>query len=317
MPKDLSNNKLESLPIKERIRYFENLKEYCKELNYSRKNSKSIIKPMISKVFPILRNYNYEIIGEENIPSDGKCLFICNHSNSHDFFTAQEVFKKLGTNVSVFAAEDDLNLLSRFIFKYCDAVLIDRNNKESTKNGILDLSSNLFDIPGVIFGEGTWNLHPYKPMQQIKIGAAKIAAIAEVKVIPTIFEYVETTKICDKEKELYTNCIIKFGNPISISREESLIEQTNHIQTVLEEMRLDLWKDLNILKTSIKDVDQQLYLNHTYLKKFGAFGFNYDSANEEKFLFSKNNERIENEFYLNERNEFVPGITQKIKYKSK
>ena len=301
--------KTENLSSDDKIKYFNKLKKYCME-TYSNNNEN--VNLMLYKLFPLMRNFNYEIIGEEFLPDDGCGLFVCNHSNSHDFFTAQEVFKKLGSNVSVFAASDDLNIFSKFIFKSCNSVLIDRYSKDSIQKGIIKFSSKLINgIPGVIFGEGTWNLHPYKPMQPIKIGSAKMAAISDVKIIPTIFEYVEVPMLCNKEKNLYSKCIIKFGEPIKIRKDDNLILKTNLIQFKLENMRLDLWNDLSISKMKLDDVDKELYLNHTYLKKYDAFGFQYDSEKESKFLLSKNNSFVENEFCLNSNNEFIPGIIKK------
>ena len=70
----------------------------------------------------------------------------------------------------------------------------------------------------VIFGEGTWNLHPYKPMQNIRIGGVKAAAIAGVPIVPVILEYVEVPGLCSREKDLYSyvnhTWLKKFGTPL-------------------------------------------------------------------------------------------------------
>lgn len=307
----LSNKEVEKLTTKEKINYYSKLKKYC--IIKEKHNIKSKIgHEIITQIYPFLRNYDYDIIGIENIPDNGKALFLCNHSNSHDFFTAHEVFKKIGSSVSVLCASDDLNIATEFLFKSCNAVLIDRRNKSSIEKGICSFSTNLIEgMPGVIFGEGTWNLHPYKPMQQIKIGASNIAAISEVPIIPTIFEYIEVPQICSKESQLYSKCIVSFGHPIFISREENLIYQTKMLQITMEEKRLDLWKKIGIMRSTINDINQDIYLNHTYLKKFDALGFTYDSESESRFLFSKDNKPVENEFHIDESGNFVPGVTYK------
>jgi len=308
----LSNKEIEALTFEERNKYFLKLQEYLEKLQILNNKKLGLGHEIITKIYPFLRNYDYEIIGAENIPDNGKALFLCNHSNSHDFFTPHEVFKKLGSNVCVFCANDDINIATQILFKACDAVLIDRRNKKSTENGMIEFSSNLVSgMPGVLYGESTWNLHPYKPMQQIKLGASMIGAMTGVPIIPTIFEYVEVPKICEKESELYTKCVVKFGQPIMISREESLIKQTQNLQTIMEQSRLDLWNELGIMRTSLSDVDIEKYLNHTYLKKFEAIGFTYDSLSESKFLYSKDKLPVENEFCLDENGNFVPGVTYK------
>lgn len=307
----LSIRNLEKLSSREKVEYFSNLRDYCISLN-KRDIGKNRVPLLFSKIFPLLRNYGYFVEGIENLPDNGCALFVCNHSNSHDFFTAQELFRMLGKNVSVLSADDDLNFATATLFKICEAVLIDRNDKNSTSNGIFEMAANLIcGNPAVIFGEATWNLHPLKTMHQIKIGASEIAAIAQAPIIPTIFEYVEVPSKCFKEKDLFYKCIIKFGEPIFIYQDTSLINQTNIIQKKMEDNRRDLWGELGINKNSIRDIDVELYLNHTYLKKYGAFGFDYDSKAERGYLFSKDGNLIENEYRIDDYGNFVPGVTTK------
>ena len=63
-------------------------------------------------------------------------------------------------------------------------------------------------------------------------------------------------------------------------------------------------------KLFIDDVNPLVYLNHVFFKKYG-FAFNYDSAAEAKFLFSKDGLPVDNEYRLNENGILVPGITLK------
>ena len=98
-------------------------------------------------------------------------------------------------------------------------------------------------VPVIIFGESTWNIHPYRAIHPIKPGGVKIAAIAQVPIIPTIIEYVEVPYCCNREKEIYSKCIVKFGEPQLVSLEESLIIQTNKLYDKLKEMRLEYGKN--------------------------------------------------------------------------
>lgn len=267
---------------------------------------------MITGIAPKIRNYNFELRGTENIPQNRRGLFFCNHSNAHDFLTMQEAFSKAGINITFLVSNEEISTIIKSIFICCGGVLIDRKEKSSINKGTIEFAANMLcGRAGVIFGESTWNLHPYKPMLPIKAGAANIAAITQVPIIPTIFEYVETPEICFKEKEIYSKCIIKFGKPINILRNESLIAQTDMLQSAMEQSRIELWKELGITKHSFKSVRQKIYLNHTYLKKFGFSGVEYDSEREMKFLLSKEGRMIENEYHLDEGKNFVPGIIQK------
>ena len=62
-----------------------------------------------------------------------------------------------------------------------------RNNKESANNAVLEMASKL--IHGdtcVIFGESVWNLHPMLPMLNLKTGGAKMAAISQKPIMDKI-----------------------------------------------------------------------------------------------------------------------------------
>lgn len=310
--KILSTREIENLTPTERKEYYKQLKDYCSRLNIRR--YENIGQKLISKIYPLLRNYELEIIGEENIPQNDSAIFMCNHSNSHDIFTAYEVFELLGKSASVMVASDCLSLATETIFKISDATIIDRRSKVSSLKGLHEHSKKIIEGScGVVFGEATWNLNPYLPMQQIKIGGTHMGAITEKCVIPTILEYVEVPEIVSKESELYTKCVITFGKPIKINPEISPIAQTIIIQKAMEELRLESLKRQGIKREIITERDKEIYLNHTYIKKFKALGFTYDSESEARFLYSKDGNPVDNEYTLSNSGEFIPGVTPKTR----
>lgn len=311
LEKFLSIKQLESLSIEQKEEYYKMIKEYCDLLKVNIE-SKKISKKLISLLAPHLRKYKLEIYGDENIPKDDSAVFICNHSNSHDFFTTQEVFNELNRNVTPFGASDCLNFISLQMFKLGDVTLIDRSDRESSLNGLMSFTKKVIEgEDGIIFSESTWNLHPVKPMLDIKVGGTQSAVISDKVIIPTIFEYVEVPDIVNKESELYSRCIVEFGKPIIVKPEDNIVEKTKYVQATLEEMRRNLWKKIGIKRDSLEDINQQIYLNHTYLKKFDGFGFEYNSEHEFQYLLKDKQGNYENEYTLNENNEFVPGITHK------
>lgn len=228
--KILSSKEIEMLDQKSKKEYFERLREYSSSLK-TNDLGKKISKKIISNIAPHLRNYDLDIIGKENIPSEPGAVFICNYSNSHDFFTIHEVFNELKRPVTPFGADDCLDFFTLQLFKAGDVTLIDRKSKQSSINRMMNFSKKIIDgKDGVIFGEGTWNLHPIKPMQPIKVGGTQTAIIADTVVVPTIFEYVEVNDIVSKEKELYKRCIVSFGKPIVVKAEDNMFEKTLEIQ---------------------------------------------------------------------------------------
>ena len=307
----LSIKQVASLSDEDREKYYSMVRNYCESLKVNIE-SKKISKKIISLLAPNLRNYKLEIYGDENIPKDDSAVFICNHSNSHDFFTLHEAFGSMNRNVSPFGASDCLDFLSLQMFKLGDVTLIDRNDKKDSLDGLMTFTQKIVEgEDGIIFGEGTWNLHPTKPMQGIRTGGVQSAIISKKVIIPTIFEYVEVKDIVDKEKDLYSRCIVEFGKPIIVKQDDNVIEKTILVQKTMENMRLELWKKLGIKKDSLDDINKDVYLNHTYNKKFNAFGFEYDSEYESQYLAKDKDGKVINEYTLNENGEFVPGVTHK------
>ena len=307
----LNSKQIEKMSSIEKEKYYSSVREYCLSNKGTYKKRKKSVQKVIGKVAPIIRRYDFEVIGQQNIPNDEKVLFVANHSNAHDFFTMQEAFKTVGIEQTFLASNEDLSPLILSIFSACGGVLFDRKDKISAEQAFIDFTSNiLHGMPGVIYAESTWNLHPFKPMHLIKAGAANIAAIAGVKIVPVIYEYVEVPVRCNKESKIFSKCIVKFCNPIGISRTDNMYKQTETIQRALEQNRLELWETIGIMKKSVSDIDQDIYLNHTYLKKFGGAG-EYDTLREMQYLLVKDQLSGENEYHRDKNENFLPGILTK------
>lgn len=299
----------ENLSVSQRKEYYEKLKEKCLLI---KDNQFCFGQDIIKKLYPFLRQYKLEIQGEENIPRDSNALFLVNHSNSHDIFTAYEVLSCLQRRASVMVATDCLNPLTTQIFNISNATLLDRRKKDERENSVLALSKKIiFGNDGVIFGESTWNLHPILPMHNIRKGAATISAISQVPIIPTIFEYIEEDGILKAEGQLYKKCLIRFGKPLMINYDENFIIQSNKIREEMIKIRKQIWKDYNIRRDCISDIDPSIYINHTYLKKFKALGFTYDSKKEQEYILFLENEPKVNEYTIDIDGNLCPGITDK------
>ena len=296
----LPGKEIENLSITERTAYFDRIREAC--LNASgvgggqKRAGNHLLQKAITGIIPHMRNFSLEIKGEENVPKDTNVLFLCNHSNAHDFLTMQETFQRIECSITFLASNEGIGSAIKKIFTACGGVLIDRKDKLSIEKGVLSFCANILSgMSGVIFGESTWNLHPCKPMQRIKAGAAHIAAITGVPIVPTIFEYVEIPEVRTKEKDIYRKCLVQFSSSVNISEYESLLAQTDRLQMIMEQKRRSLWEELGIARNSLEDINRKIYLNHTWLKKFDAPGVAYDTCYEMKFLLPKEGETVENE----------------------
>lgn len=294
--------------ISEKKEYLGLLRKQCFEI---KSKQLKIGQKLIEELYPIIRNYSIETQGEENIPRDSNVLFVANHSNSHDIFTAYEMFSRLDRHGSVMVATDCLSPWTTQIFNISNATLLDRRIKKERYQSVLNLSNKILNgYDGLIFSEGTWNLHPYISMHNIQKGASKVSLITQVPIVPTIMEYIEKDELVTSDAQLFSKCIIRFGKPIMINLFDDLSLQSAYIKDRMSIMREKIWSDYNIQKGDENIIDPVLYLNHTYVKKYKALGFTYDSQKEQQYLFT-NGEKVENEYTLNNQGVLVPGITEK------
>lgn len=307
-----------SMSVEEKLAYYKRLRNDCKDLISPNKNM-SLGQKAISKFYmPQFYDKKLEIENSESVFTNTPSIIVCNHSNAHDIFSMYIAMQKLGINTSVMVATDCLNPLSISIFSLSNATFLDRNDRVSSANSIIESSAKVLSGQTlIIFGESTWNLHPTKLMHDLKRGSAMISAITEAPVIPAILEYVEVDQPVKKESDIYKKIILRFGEPQITTAKDDMHSKTAQIQTEMKQIRENIWKQNGINRASLSEVDPEIYINHTYLKKFGCFGFSYDSQKEQKFIRSSDNLPVENEYALSENNELIPGITYKKQYKNK
>ena len=308
---DKSIKEIEKLSGEDRKIFFDSLKDYCSNKRKCKTNI-TITQRAVAKIGKKSRKFQLIIRGRENIPVEN-CLLLCNHSNTHDAFVLAETLTELNKPCTFLAARDGLSPIEALFFRSARATMFNRANKASAQSGLYDFAGKIIHgDTGVIFGESTWNLHPYKPKQKIKIGCVKVAAIVNKPIVPIIIEYVEVPYVCSKENELYDKCIVQIGKPISIDCKDSLIGQLKELQTVMEEMRIKIKKEVGSFKTCIEEVNPYVYVNHTRLKKYGPL-FTFDSARENSYLYSEKGEAPENEYHINEQGVFQPGLISRKK----
>ncbi len=308
---DRSLGEIESMGDDEREQLLIALREGCLELTERCGVGITPAQQAIAAVGQTSMPFPVEIDGWRNIPRDG-CLLVCNHSNTHDIPLASLALLKCGLPATTMVATKGTSPIDLLAFKAARHILIDRTDTHSRRRGLYELAGKLaHGDTCVIFGEGTWNLHPFKPMQNLRIGAVMAAAISGMPVVPTIFEYIEIPEVCSTYSDLFSGCIVRFGKPITIDCHRGLVDQSNGIQTVMEAMRRIIWTRLGTHRTRASDVNPAIYVNHTWLKKFGVPGFTYDSESESRILYTKPGEMVENEWHINEGGVFCPGITPK------
>ena len=292
------------------------LRNHCLDLKNGYKPKITWVQKRMANVGPALRHFDlscYAALDGKSIPDDG-CIIVLNHSNSHDGFIIAETLRKLNHESTFLAGSEGLSALETGLFKGAHSTMIDRLDKESCNYGLIDFAGKVANgDTGIVFGEGTWNLHPYKEMLPIKIGAIKVAAITGKPIIPTIMEYIENPGIITSEKDLYSECVVCFGNPIYVSLNDSYVETAKKVQIAMESLRRYI-RAVKKVDKSKANFDPEEYVNHTWLKKFGTNVFEFDSIREIQFVRGINGAPPENEYFYNENGILVPGIVPKDYY---
>lgn len=63
-------------------------------------------------------------------------------------------------------------------------------------------------------------------------------------------EYIEKDELVTSDAQLFSKCIIRFGNPIKINLSDDLSFQSACIKLKMGSMREKIWSDYNIRKGS-------------------------------------------------------------------
>lgn len=257
---------------------------------------------IVHKIYRIIatnvRKYPLDVEYSKFVDDSNSVIYACNHSNSHDFYTIQEVFKN---NVNIFASYEGLSKMTIRLFNLVDAVLIFRDNKTSCQDGFNKLCFYLNKGNSIImYPEATWNIHPSKLMLPMKIGVVKLAAITGKPIVPVIFEYLENNEICNSEMDTINKCVVRFGDPIYVNKDDDYIEKLDDLKNSMATIRWNIWESQGLYKR--EDLDVSVFINHDYLKcEDGMFGFKYDWESEEHYIFG-NDDYIYTNYPINKVN---------------
>ena len=238
---------------------------------------------LLHRIAPFLRNYDFEIKG--NLPDiSNPYIFVCNHSNSRDFYTICEVFPEI---VHPLAASDSLNTVTQLLFTVAGVVLMDRNKKADGKKAIDSLIRCIQRKESVIiYPEATWNLHPCKPMLPMKHGPAVIAQKAGIPIIPVIFEYIDSDDGIQENSIRYKKVIVTFGEARNVGIQDNVDMVTTEIRDDLSEIRWKIWEECGICERQKLDVEQQK--KKQQLQIHGK-DFQYFPEYEEKYILGFGN----------------------------
>lgn len=277
--KFLSREEEKKLTKEEQKEYYLRIREYYKKQALLQDKTYEDIHEVYQVLAKRIRKYELEVLGQENILDD-TCIFACNHSNSHDYYTLQEILTK---NFYSLCAKDSLNTMNKVLLKLGSCVFIDRNDSISAFKGRNALIEKVLQKRNVvIFPEGTWCVHPAKLLLPFHMGVIKIAKITGKPIIPIVMEYIETDKIEQLEKNMIKKCVVMIGKPIYVEIDS---DEKTKLEELKEAMATLKWMIYESQPTMKRDeLDFQVFSNHDALKMDTQM-FKYDYQKEEKYIY--------------------------------
>lgn len=168
-----------------------------------------IVRPIIKILFKFF--YNPKVIGDGNIPKEGKVILAGNHTNNFDCLMLMSSTKRC---IHFLAKIELFRGFKKIIFSNMGLIPVDRSKKNKEA---LDIAKSYLDNDKIIgiFPEGT--IPKDKKLLPFKIGAVKMAYDTNASIVP--FAITGNYKFRSK------NLKIVFGKPISILT--SNLEQEN------------------------------------------------------------------------------------------
>lgn len=295
----------QTLSNEELTLYYENLRKYVlnRKLTNTTKGAlticpklKKIVEKIAKKVTNILAGGDVEITvdGQDNIP-DGAVIFACTHQSVLDTFCYIPYCSKH----CLILFNSDVNRLLILAQTDSGLILVSKIEKdvENRINAKLDMIKILLKGHSIwYFPEGTWNLSPNKLHLPMSYGFLEIAKKAQKPVVPVVMECSYDTST---DKERITELQIKYGQPIIVNSNDSLIKKLEEYEKCISTMRWQLFEKKGLFnRNNITNWD---YIN--YLK--GNFK-NLELGKKNLDLERRRIRGAENEFYKSHHINDIP-----------
>lgn len=152
--------------------------------------------------------YRIEFHGRENVPTEGACIAIANHSSFVDPFAVACAIKRQ----TFFVAKSDLakNGLLRWVLKICGAVTINRGESDiAALRKVCEIVNN-GNIAG-IFPQGTRIPCDAPDVETVQAGIGLIAARSKAPLLPIAICYGKK----NKKPLIFRKMHVFIGKPVS------------------------------------------------------------------------------------------------------
>jgi len=231
-----------------------------------------IFKKLHELLFPFVKNISKkyihgELIIENNLSYKGPVIYAVNHTNVSD---TPVVFHTLNKQAYILAGTKSQKLIDSIGFNLNGVVWVDRHSAKSRKKSTEIIYKILSSGGSVMwFPEGTWNLTDNLLMLPMRYGIVKMAAKANVPIVPISIHYVGSI--------IYSTV----GEPITIGINEDAITAITQLRDIMATMKYEQMEACGVYKRI--DVDKKDFdaLIKASLDEYPTFNREY----EEKCVF--------------------------------
>lgn len=226
-----------------------------------------IIKKLHELLFLFVKNMSKkyihgELIIDSKLLYKGPVIYAVNHTNVSD---TPVVFHTLNKQTYILAGTKSQKLIDSIGFNLNGVVWVDRHSAKSRKKSTEKIYKILSSGGSVMwFPEGTWNLTDNLLMLPMRYGIVKMAAKANVPIVPISIQYVG-----DK---IYSTV----GEAITITADEEAITAITRLRDALATMKYEQMEACGVYKRT--DVDKKEFetLIKASLEEYPAFNREYE-----------------------------------------
>ena len=269
----LTSKEEKKLSTKERIKYYEELKDYLLITKHENLSKGSLT--ICPKINPIVRKTLQDFCGYK--------------------IYAENNFVVANPNHTILLNSKVLSPLYKAMINMNGVVYVDKASKEDKNRVKLELTRLLYQDKSItMFPESAWNLSPNKLHLPLYIGMVDMARKTGLPIIPTVQEYEYKNKHDGLEHIDYVN--VKFGNPIYVKITDDLEDKLEETSTAFSTLRWNLIERKGIYRR--EDITEEEYINFVKASIHNLEKAGIDMSVEQQYIFGANNPFYE-DHYLN------------------
>lgn len=192
------------------------------------------------KLLSITKGYKIICLNKEP-PVPANAIYAFNHSCSLD---APIAFNLIKRHCYIVVGVQNLNPVDRSFFVMNGVVWVDRHDAGSRNNAAMQMCSLLKAGKSIVyFPEGTWNLHPAKPMLPMYWGGVNIARGTKCPIVPVCIEYYGK------------NACVRFGSPITVQANDDKQIKFEELTEAFSTLKWEIWERFPTVRRETLDVD--------------------------------------------------------------